>query len=111
MQRMMEETARRRERQLEYNAKHGITPKTILKSVEEIMAATSIADVKLKRDERLQRGRSKAVAEQVAKYLTPAQRKDLLEELRTEMFRAAKDLEFERAAELRDEIERLEKQK
>lgn len=109
MTRMMEETARRRTRQLEYNKKHGITPQTILKSVEEIMAATSIADVKMKRDERLGRVKAAAVAENVAKYLTPAQKKDLLEELRTEMTRAAKDLEFERAAELRDEIEKIEK--
>ncbi|MGH2567189.1 MAG: UvrB/UvrC motif-containing protein [Bacteroidota bacterium] len=43
------------------------------------------------------------------KYLTKDQRKDLLDELQTEMRRAAKDLEFERAAELRDEIERLGK--
>jgi len=109
MTRMMEETARRRTRQLEYNKKHGITPQTILKSVEEIMAATSIADVKMKRDERLGRIKAAAVAENVAKYLTPAQKKDLLEELRAEMTRAAKDLEFERAAELRDEMERIEK--
>jgi len=109
MTRMMEETARRRTRQLEYNKKHGITPQTILKSVEEIMAATSIADVKMKRDERLGRVKAAAVAENVAKYLTPAQKKDLLEELRAEMTRAAKDLEFERAAELRDEMERIEK--
>jgi len=109
MTRMMEETARRRTKQLEYNKKHGITPQTILKSVEEIMAATSIADVKMKRDERLGRIKAAAVAEHVAKYLTPAQKKDLLEELRAEMTRAAKDLEFERAAELRDEIERIEK--
>jgi excinuclease ABC subunit B len=111
MQRMIEETTRRRERQLAYNEEHGITPKTIFKSVEEILAATSIADVKIKRDERLERARPRVIAEQVAKYLTPAQKKDLLEELKIEMIRAAKDLEFERAAELRDEIDRLEKQK
>jgi excinuclease UvrABC helicase subunit UvrB len=43
------------------------------------------------------------------RYLNREQRMDLLEELRAEMVKAAKDLEFERAAELRDEIERLEK--
>ena len=50
-----------------------------------------------------------AIAETVAKYLTSDQKKDMLEELKAEMKRAAKDLEFERAAELRNEIEKLEK--
>jgi excinuclease ABC subunit B len=108
MKRMLDETRRRRTRQLEYNTEHGITPKTIYKTVEEILAATSIADVRARRDERMQRSKPAAVSETVAKYLTPAQRKDLLDELRAEMKRAAKDLEFERAAELRDEIARLE---
>ena len=48
------------------------------------------------------------VAEHVVKYLTADQRTDLIEELRTEMMRASKDLEFERAADLRDEIAKLE---
>jgi excinuclease ABC subunit B len=48
------------------------------------------------------------VAENVVRYLTPDQRKDLVEELRTEMVKAAKDLEFERAAQLRDELQKLE---
>ena len=109
MKRMLDETRRRRTKQLDFNEEHGITPKTILKTVDEILAATSIADVRMKRDDRMKRLRPPAVAETVAKYLTPAQRKDLLEELQAEMHRAAKDLEFERAVELRDEIERLRK--
>ncbi|MBM4166708.1 MAG: hypothetical protein FJ218_07325, partial [Ignavibacteria bacterium] len=47
------------------------------------------------------------VAESVVRYLSSEQKKDLLEELETEMKRAAKELEFERAAQLRDEIARL----
>jgi excinuclease ABC subunit B len=108
MKRMMDETTRRRVKQLSYNKQHGITPETIYKSVEEILAATSIADVKAKRDASDAR-RPMILSETVAKYLTKDQRKDLLEELKTEMKRSAKDLEFERAAQLRDEIERLEK--
>jgi excinuclease ABC subunit B len=111
MKRMLDETRRRRTKQLEFNKEHGITPTTILKSIEEILAATSIADVRMNRDERSRKGKPAAVGETVAKYLTPAQRKDLLDELQSEMHRAAKDLEFERAAELRDEIERLQKGK
>jgi excinuclease ABC subunit B len=108
MERMMSETKRRRKKQIAYNTKHGITPTTIYKTTEEILAATSIADVKKKQDERYQKSRPLVIAENVAKYLTDDQKKDMVEELKTEMKRAAKDLEFERAAELRNEIERLE---
>jgi excinuclease ABC subunit B len=108
MERMMSETKRRRKKQIAYNTKHGITPTTIYKTTEEILAATSIADVKKKQDERYQKSRPLVIAETVAKYLTDDQKKDMVEELKAEMKRAAKDLEFERAAELRNEIERLE---
>ena len=109
MERMMNETNRRRKKQIAYNTKHGITPTTIYKTTEEILAATSIADVKLKQDERYQRAKPMAIAETIVKYLSSDQKKDMLEELKAEMRRAAKDLEFERAAELRNEIERLER--
>jgi excinuclease ABC subunit B len=108
MQRMLEETGRRREKQLQYNVEHGITPKTVYKTVEEIMASTAVADVKAERDARRERGKMPQVAERVVRYLTPDQKKDLIEELRAEMLKASKDLEFERAAELRDEIQKLE---
>ncbi|HWP82203.1 MAG TPA: excinuclease ABC subunit UvrB [Bacteroidota bacterium] len=108
MQRMIEETRRRRQKQLRYNEEHGIKPATIYKTVDEVLAATAVADVKSRRDERRERVKVAAVAETVARYLTNDQKKDLIEELRAEMRRAAQDLEFERAAELRDEIERLE---
>jgi len=108
MERMINETNRRRTKQIDYNTKHKITPVTIYKTVEEILASTSIADVKMKRDERYQKSKPPAISETVAKYLTSGQKKDLLDELKAEMKQAAKDLEFERAAELRDEIEKLE---
>jgi excinuclease ABC subunit B len=108
MERMLEETARRRARQMEYNAEHHIAPRTVTKSVNEVLAATAVADVKAARDHRRERAKMPKVAEAVVRYLTPAQRKDLIEELRTEMLKASRDLEFERAAELRDEIQKLE---
>lgn len=108
MQRMMEETGRRRKKQLEYNLEHGISPKTVYKTVEEVMASTAVADVKAARDARRERAAMPAVAESVIRYLTNDQKKDLMEELRTEMVKASKDLEFERAAELRDQIQKLE---
>jgi excinuclease ABC subunit B len=110
MKRMIDETTRRRIKQVEYNKLNNITPKTIYKTVDEIMASTAVADVKAFRDEKIDRAKI-LVAEKLTRYLTKDQRNDLIEELRKEMKTAAKDLEFERAARLRDEIERLEKSK
>ena len=109
MERMLGETRRRREKQIEYNTEHGISPKTIYKSTEEVLASTSIADIKASRDARREREKPPMIAESVVKYMSKGQREDLLDELRKEMRNAAKDLEFERAAGLRDEIARLEK--
>jgi excinuclease ABC subunit B len=108
MQRMMEETRRRRTKQIEYNEVHGISPTTVHKSVDEVLAATAVADVRAAREARKDRDRALKIAESVVRYLTADQRKDLIEELHTEMVNASKDLEFERAAELRDEIKKLE---
>jgi excinuclease ABC subunit B len=108
MQRMIDETNRRRSKQIKHNTKFGIKPVTIYKTVDEILAATSIADIKMKQDERFQASKPAVISETLAKYLSEDQKKDLIEELKSEMKRAAKDLEFERAAELRDEIQRLE---
>jgi len=109
MKRMVEETKRRREIQMRYNKEHGITPKTIYKSTEEVLAATSVADVRTSRDAARVKEKVPIVSESVFKYMTKEQRKDLIEELRLEMRKASKDLEFERAAYLRDEIARLER--
>jgi excinuclease ABC subunit B len=109
MKRMMDETNRRRTKQLEYNKENNITPVTIYKSMEEVLAATAIADVSAQRTARREGAKPSTVSDTVVKYLNAEQRNDLLIELREEMRRAAKDLEFERAAELRDEITRLEK--
>ena len=108
MQRMIEETSRRREKQVQYNEEHHIAPATVYKSVEDVLAATAVADVKAARDARRERQRMPQITESVIRYLTPEQKADLLSELQTEMENAARDLEFERAAALRDEIEKLE---
>ena len=108
MQRMLDETRRRRQKQVAFNQEHGITPVTIYKTVDQVLAATTVADVKAARDARRERGKMPMVAEQVVRYLSPEQRKDLIDELRAEMQKASNDLEFERAAELRDEIQKLE---
>ena len=118
MQRMMDETQRRRTIQLAYNEEHGIVPRTVLKSREQILAGTSISseerDTK-KGGATLPRYREPAsgehvVADPLVKYLTPDQRKDLVSQLTREMDEAAENLEFERAAQLRDSIKQIEQE-
>jgi excinuclease ABC subunit B len=108
MKRMLSETRRRRRKQIEYNKDHGIIPKTVYKTTEEVLAGTAVADIKAARDGRHRWSAFPKVAESIVRYLNKEQREDLIEELRTAMLTASRDLEFERAAELRDEIERLE---
>ena len=108
MRKTIEETDRRRKIQTEYNEKHGITPKTIYKSVEEIMSSTSIADVRKKDYEKEETAFMK-VAEPVVRFMSDDQKKELLDQMTEEMLTAAKDLEFERAASMRDEIDKLKK--
>lgn len=107
MRKTIEETERRRKLQQEYNEANGIVPATIYKSMEEILSSTSIADVRRK-EEKESFSFSK-VAEPVLKYMSKDQKEDLIEQLTTEMHNAAKDLEFEKAAGLRDEIQKLKK--
>jgi excinuclease ABC subunit B len=108
MRKTIDETKRRRILQIEYNKANNISPTTIHKSIEEILSSTSIADVRKKDIGTIDASFSK-VAEPVIKYMSQEQRADLINQLTEEMYKAAKDLEFERAASLRDEIERLKK--
>ncbi len=107
MRKTIEETNRRRKIQLEYNIEHNISPRTIYKSMEEIMSSTSIADVR-KKEEKDTFSFSK-VAEPILKYMNSDQKRDLIEQLTEQMYQAAKDLEFEKAAALRDEVNKLKK--
>lgn len=94
MRRAIDETNRRREIQQKYNTEHGIIPKTIKKSVSEVIEATkSVSDTKIEKQ--------KQSAETVCRTIT---------ELTAEMRKAAELLQFELAAQLRDEIKRLEEQ-
>ncbi len=111
MKRMMDETSRRRKIQSDYNVKHGIKPKSIVKTTEEIMASTAIADVRAEGEERVRRLQQASVAEKPEKYLSEQQKRDLVDRLTKEMYQAAKDLDFEKAAELRDEVHRLSGEK
>lgn len=112
MRKVIDETSRRRKIQSDYNKEHNIEPKTIYKTYEEIMSSTIVADSKAKYEPD-KKGKSKdktslsIITEPLFKKINKEQRKELIEQLRKEMINSAKDLEFERAAELRDEIKRL----
>ena len=99
MQRAIDETNRRRALQEEYNIIHGITPETLYKTREEILQTTAVADEKA--DE------LPLVAEESPEYMDGANRLDIIEELTRKMGEAAENLEFEKAAQYRDEIARL----
>jgi len=110
MRAVIDETTRRRALQQEYNTAHGINPTTVYKSLEEILGATSIADIQAQKTSRAadaEQAKLKRAAEPVVKYLTAEQRGEMVEQLFAEMKKAAKDLDFERAADLRDQIARL----
>ncbi len=110
MRRVIEETKRRRKIQEAYNKKHGITPRTILKTKEEILQSTRIADIQNERAERryqYEQLQYQRAAEPIAQYLTPSDLERLIAQLEKEMEAAAREWKFELAAELRDEIARL----
>jgi len=115
MDKVIKETARRRKIQEEYNIKHNINPKTVLKTLEEIMSSTVIADSKGRNEQRKNKAKKdqhktslSILTDPALERNNPAERRDLINQLRKQMVEAAKDLEFERAAELRDEINRLD---
>ncbi|MEW8662474.1 MAG: excinuclease ABC subunit UvrB [Candidatus Thiodiazotropha sp.] len=103
MERAIDETNRRRAKQIEYNRIHGITPKTILKSIADIMeGAYPGGQVNAKRYAK--------VAEEEMEYagLSPAQMAKRVQQLEQQMYRHAQDLEFEEAARIRDQIRHLQ---
>jgi len=115
MQKTIDETDRRREKQIEWNIKYGITPKTIIKTTQDVFAQTSVLDIK---------GYDPAnpyailpgedlvtiAAEDQAEYKTIPQAEKAISKIKKEMEKAARDLDFMEAARLRDEMFRLQKQ-
>jgi len=97
MQRMMDETARRRVIQLAYNEEHGIIPTTIMKSVQEIELSTRVADARTPKEAKV----AEARAAYAAKGKDP---EEVMRQLELDMRDAAAQLDFERAALLRDQL-------
>ena len=120
MQKTMDETERRRAKQIEYNLKHNITPTTITKSKEQVFAQTSVLDIKGYDENNIlvaltEDHESSKVAEEQSDYVTIPQMEKHMQKLKKSMEKAAKDLDFMEAARLRDLMfeakEKLEKMK
>ena len=115
MQRTINETTRRREKQIEWNIKYGITPTTIIKSTQDVFAQTSVLDIKgfdLKNPYAIANDQDLVTiaAEEQAEYKTIPQAEKAISKIKKEMEKAARDMDFMEAARLRDEMFRLQKQ-
>jgi excinuclease ABC subunit B len=115
MQKTIDETYRRREKQIAYNIEHNITPTTIIKNTQQIMAQGSVLDVKgydpanpysIKPDEDI----ISIAAEDEVEYKTIPQMEKGIGKIKKQMEKAAKGLDFMEAARLRDEMFRLQKE-
>ena len=95
MERAMAETTRRREIQMEYNEKHGIIPTTIIKAVRDVLAAT----------------KKESAPSSFKAQMKTLNKNERMAELELAMFKAAKDLDYERAIEYREAIEELKRKK
>ncbi len=115
MQKTIDETTRRREKQVAWNIKYGITPATIIKSTKDVFAQTSVLDIK-GFDEKNpyaianEQGIVTLAAEDQEEYKTIPQVEKALSKIKKEMEKAARDLDFMEAARLRDEMFILQKQ-
>ncbi len=110
MQATIDETDRRREIQIAYNEKHGITPTTIFKSKEEILSKGSILDIRGKKKKfYTEPEESSIAADPVIAYMSREQLEKTIAETERKMKKAAKDLDFITAAQYRDELFALKK--
>jgi len=111
MQKTIDETNRRREKQVAFNIEHGITPKTITRSKEHVFAQTSVLEIKgYNADSPLATsGEVNVAAEDQETYQTIPQMQKAITRVKREMEQAAKDLDFMEAARLRDEMFKMQK--
>lgn len=109
MQQTIDETNRRREKQVAYNIAHNITPKTIYKSKEEILQGASILDIRGNRNKHLEAQEEiLIVADEEMAYKTKDDIKKAIEKTKKAMQKAAQKMDFMEAARLRDEMFKLE---
>ena len=112
MQRTIDETTRRREKQIAYNLEHGITPMTIRKTVEQIMKQTSVLDIKGDSGNpySLDESSPLVAAEEEVAYVTIPQKEKAINQIKKQMEKAAKELDFMEAARLRDVMFKMQKE-
>ncbi len=108
MQAALDETDRRREKQVAYNEEHGITPQSVARAIDDIMegARADAAEMRKTRGKTSVQRRAMEQAEDYAK-LTPKAAADKIKALEDQMYKHARDLEFEEAAQVRDQLQRL----
>lgn len=114
MRRTIDETSRRRDKQLKYNADHGIVPMTIRKSVQEIMLQGSVLDIKGYDEQNKYAVKGDLVpiaAEEEVAYRSAAQLDKIIARTKKDMDKAAKELDFMEAARLRDKLSRFQKER
>jgi excinuclease ABC subunit B len=109
MSKTISETERRRARQIAYNEAHGIVPRTVTKSREEILQQTSVADMKKVSEENpyIEPETTALVQDPVMKYMDKPSMQKAIDRTEKEMLRAAKEMDFVEAARLRDEWEQM----
>ncbi len=114
MKHAISETNRRRKRQLDYNAEHGIDPQTIRKKVTDILEMVRLRGLGRLRSRRAGAGRGRSRQQSAVfddlRGVPPEELGRLIEALQEEMHEAAKDMRFEEAARLRDEINEVKRE-
>jgi excinuclease ABC subunit B len=110
MKKTIDETNRRRIKQLEYNADHSITPTQIIRSKESIMGQTKVADSKYAEPNAyIEPEHASVAADPVVHYMSKEQLRKTIAATRKSMEKAARELDFVEAARFRDEMYELEK--
>jgi excinuclease ABC subunit B len=106
----LEDNERKREKQLAYNLEHGITPRTVMKSKDEIMKQTSVADAKQGNEANyyVEPEEATMAADPIVQYMNKEQLQKAIDETQMRMMKAAREMQFMEAAQLRDEVYALQ---